>query len=460
MSGWLQSAAKVFGRGGPEPTPEPVPYDVACRCSHHIEGERLSRFQTVACPRCGELLFVLPNDVYPRPKPKKLKPGTTARPASPFIDDDEPPRAPPVATTAKGNESLPPTEADVASWADEDTPRAPRRPRPDFPTTDKPGPPSAPEKAPAKPVEPVPWGPPSESFDARMVRWRGGVGEGLRRLRRQLTPVRILALTIFVAVLVTGWSVQRAKAREQAEILLRTRAETVNELIAARDLSALETELEQQTAAAELLGRDDDQSARLAALFRETIAVNRLAPGSLFSLISEANRGADGSDIEWEQQFESVYRGKWIILDSPLARGSDVNGIDHLTLDVPLSIRGKPLRVEADLKAFEPIEAGTTSFLFAAQLDSMRQPTIDDPAFVLVLAPESGFLWHRPESLAFIGWEETDPELQMALVARLDAQKSQGTLPARNTLLSVVRNGLPKRAPRPRPEKPGENPGR
>lgn len=449
MSGWLQSAAKVFGRGGPEPTPEPVPYDVACRCGHHVEGERLPRFQIVPCPRCGQLLFILPNDAYPQPKPKKRKPSTPARPpvARLELEDDEPPRTTPVAPSANADEPLPPTEAEVASWADEDSPRPPRRPRPEFPVTDKPGAKAVPEKAAAKPAASVPWGPPAETFDERMTRWRGGILVGLRALRRQLTPVRILALTILIAVVVTGWSVQRAKAREQAEILLRTHAEAVNELIAENDLVGLEAELQEQTAAAELLGRNDDQAARLSALFRETMAVNRLARASLFALISEAEKAAGGSDIEWERQFESAYRGKWLILDSPLARGSDVSGVDHLTLDVPLAIRGKPLRVEADLKAFEQIEAGLTSILFAAQLDSFRPPTLDDPSFVLVLAPESGFLWHRPETLAFIGWQETDPEAQAALVTKLEGQRSQGTSPARHTLLSIIHNGLPKRRP-------------
>lgn len=460
MSGWLQSAAKVFGRGGPDPTPEPVPYDVACRCGHHIEGERLARFQTVPCPRCGELLFVLPNDVYPRPKPKKLKSSTPVRPASPFIDSERSPQAPSPGATTKTDEPLPPTEADVASWADEDTPRAPRRPRPDFDAVDQPGPQSAPERTVSKPVEPVPWGRPTETFDERMVRWRGGMTEGLRQFRRQLTPVRILTATILIAVLVTGWSVQRAKAREQAEIMLRTRGEVVNELIAARDLVGLEAELNDQTAAAELLARDDDHVARLAALFRETMAINRLAPGSLFSLISEANKAADGSDIEWERQFELSYRGKWVILDSPLVRGADAAGIDHLTLDVPLTIGGKPLRVEADLDAFAQIEAGAAPYLFAAQLDLMRPPTVDDPAFVLVLAPESGFLWHRPETLAFIGWEETDPDAQAALTARLDSQVSLGTSPTRRVLLAIAKKGLPKRPPRVRPETSSEGAGR
>jgi hypothetical protein len=449
MSGWLQSAAKVFGRGGPEPPPEPIPYNVACRCGHHVEGERLPRFQTVPCPRCGQLLFILPNDAYPHPKPKKLKSSAPARPPVALLelDDDAPRRTTPAAHPPNANEPLPPTEAEVASWADEDSPRPPRRPRPEFPVTDKPGAKAVPEKATAKPAAPVPWGPPAETFDKRMARWRGGMADGLRALRRQLTPVRILALTILIAVAITGWSVQRAKAREQAEILLRTHAEAVNELIAENDLVGLEAELQEQTAAAELLGRNDDQSARLSALFRETMVVNRLAPGSLFALISEADKAAGGSDIEWERQFESSYRGKWVILDSPLTRGADVNGVDHLTLDVPLSIRGKPLRVEADLKAFEQIEAGLTSFLFAAQLDSLRPPTLDDPSFVLVLAPESGFLWHRPETLAFIGWQEADPEAQAALATRLDGQRSQGTSPTRHALLSITKNGLPKRRP-------------
>lgn len=444
MSGWLQSAAKVFGRGEPEPPPEVVPYDVVCRCGHHVEGERLPKFQTVPCPRCGLLLFVLPNDAYPRPKPKKTKQASPQRPTPPAIADDE---DLPLLTVVEDDEDLPPSEEDVIAWADEDGRRPPRKPRPvakpvDHAVPDSPAAPPKPRK-----VEPIPWGPPPESFEKKLERARIGFGETMRGVRRQLTPVRILGVVIVLAVILTGWMVRRAQSREQAEIVLRTRSELIEQLIAERDLIGLESELRDQTAASELLDRHDDQAARLGALLRETIATNHLAPGSLFDLMAEAGKGADGSDVEWERYFESSYRGKWVVLDGPIVRAADAAGIKHALLDVPLFIRGKPLRVEADLPVFESWEEGAPSVLFAAQFDSLRLPSPDSSEYVLVLAPETGFLWHRPESLAFVGLEETDEAAAEALESRLQRQQERGGTVDRRTLLDVMSDGLPKNRP-------------
>ena len=53
------------------PPPEPEPYEVVCACTHRLNGMRLPAFQVVRCNRCGNFVFVLPLDVYPRLKSKK-----------------------------------------------------------------------------------------------------------------------------------------------------------------------------------------------------------------------------------------------------------------------------------------------------------------------------------------------------------------------------------------------------
>ncbi len=68
MVNWLAKATEAL-RG--TPPPEPEPYEVACACTHRISGMRLPAFQVVRCNRCGNFVFVLPRDVYPKLKPKK-----------------------------------------------------------------------------------------------------------------------------------------------------------------------------------------------------------------------------------------------------------------------------------------------------------------------------------------------------------------------------------------------------
>src|SRR5580693_8447188 len=72
MVSWLAKTTQLLQRRQP-PEP-PAPYEVGCSCGHQITGVRKSTYQSVTCHRCGNVLFVLPADVYPKPKPKKQPP--------------------------------------------------------------------------------------------------------------------------------------------------------------------------------------------------------------------------------------------------------------------------------------------------------------------------------------------------------------------------------------------------
>jgi hypothetical protein len=51
-----------------------VPYAVACRCGHTLQGQRRRRHQVVACPSCGASVFVLPYSAYPAAYPEDAGP--------------------------------------------------------------------------------------------------------------------------------------------------------------------------------------------------------------------------------------------------------------------------------------------------------------------------------------------------------------------------------------------------
>src|SRR5262245_48125687 len=86
MAGWLSAAARAFGRTAEEP--ESLQYSVVCACGRAATGERRGEWQRTQCTSCGEILFVLPKNVYPRAKPagpvapKKPPAPPARRPAS------------------------------------------------------------------------------------------------------------------------------------------------------------------------------------------------------------------------------------------------------------------------------------------------------------------------------------------------------------------------------------------
>src|SRR5580704_4032566 len=72
MVSWLAKTTQLLQRRQP---PEPAPpFEVGCSCGHQVAGIRKLTYQSVTCHRCGNVLFVLPIDVYPKPKPKKAPP--------------------------------------------------------------------------------------------------------------------------------------------------------------------------------------------------------------------------------------------------------------------------------------------------------------------------------------------------------------------------------------------------
>ena len=81
MVSWLAKTTQLLQRRQP-PEPPP-PFEVGCSCGHQVSGIRKPTYQSVTCHRCGNVLFVLPIDVYPKPKPKKEPPKKAETPAPP-----------------------------------------------------------------------------------------------------------------------------------------------------------------------------------------------------------------------------------------------------------------------------------------------------------------------------------------------------------------------------------------
>ncbi len=64
----FEHARRVFGGRAAEPPP-PEPFAIACACGESFSGFRKDQRQFLGCPRCGQVLFVLPRSLYPAPAP-------------------------------------------------------------------------------------------------------------------------------------------------------------------------------------------------------------------------------------------------------------------------------------------------------------------------------------------------------------------------------------------------------
>ncbi len=68
MGALLERARRALG-GGPREESPAEPFEIACACGQLVEGLRQDHRQFLPCPKCGQVLFVLPVSPYPSPRP-------------------------------------------------------------------------------------------------------------------------------------------------------------------------------------------------------------------------------------------------------------------------------------------------------------------------------------------------------------------------------------------------------
>ncbi|WZO96903.1 hypothetical protein EP7_003910 [Isosphaeraceae bacterium EP7] len=145
------------------------------------------------------------------------------------------------------------------------------------------------------------------------------------------------------------------------------------------------------------------QGAREAALFAD------LVPESLETILDEA--GSRDSQADWQKRFETLYRGRSIILDAQIAavpaEGSPKSAYD-LDYRVYFGRGPKPTgRGRVDLSGFELFELSKPKLgdqvRFGARLKAI---TSDESSgdWVISLEPESGAFITHESALTSLGW--------------------------------------------------------
>lgn len=265
MPDWIAKASQTLRRAAP---PQPVPFELTCRCGSALQGVRRERYQQVICRKCGEALFVLPRDVYPAAvKKSRRRASGKRRSAAPAVPLRRRLAAGVVHAAARCRSA--------AGWTVRRTTAA-----------------------------------------------AGRVGV---RVRSIVTPFRLVLLCIVAAIAATGYYAALSRAREKAELSLKQSLEPGYAALREQRFSEARDLLRQACEALALLGREDRTARQARQKLREATALAGQLD-SLEELVADAERTFRDDPAAWERRFQSSYAGRWLIFDGTTTMRMDIGG--------------------------------------------------------------------------------------------------------------------------------------
>ena len=401
----LLGRAKSMMRGWSASAPgRPQSFNVACAQGHRLRGERTEGYQALRCPTCGEGIFVLPRSPLPEPPvPASSSRSRVAEPLEAFVEDEPlvltDPR-PSTAAVESGDEEL--AEID---WVDE----IPAEPKGDpvAARTAEPTPVDPPKPKPAPARRPAPRPSPTPA-PAVAVAERLTLGEWTLKHRN---PLLFVGLLVLIAGTV---AIRRHRVRldELPKIVEIGRTEGLRKLDAGEFFAAKKLLADAADAVEGLGGRVEGaetirQGAREAAIFADLVSKG------LDEILEEA---ATGDLKEWPSTFATMYKGRSIILDPPVAEVPDP-GRPGSTYEVTYPIYfgrgpkfdGKGRINLAGFRLFELSEPKVGDQKpFGARLASVELDK-DSNEWVVTFEPDSGTYVTHPKALEAIDWAAPEP---------------------------------------------------
>jgi hypothetical protein len=374
MAGWLSRTKSLFQ----QPLPAPEPFDVECDCGGKLVGVRTGAYQKPACPVCDRPVFVLPSNVYPRPKPKS-SPKTdspkssgeikTVRSPSTLVVDDHP----------RGIRST--GGADVKS----------RGGRPGVP----------------QPVVEQP-----ELKEPR---------------RRIFTPLRMVTLAIIGITGLTAHALWYQQAYRAAQATVAVATDDGKAAIRELDFVKGAKELEKARRAVDLLGRKDSSADEIRRLSREATVLANLASSSLTDILQETLSSAKPDQTE-SMAISSLYKNAWILFDSPVIPESSSSR--RLIIDAPIVLGIVPVQVEVESKALTAAatilaaDAGgeLARIIFAAQVEEIVYNAGKPGSSVVKLNGNTAILWTSYDTYQAIGYRPIDDDDERQTKAILQRQ--------------------------------------
>lgn len=399
MPHWFSTARRKLPQAAP--SLPPVPFERNCRCGNLLSGERNQTLQSIRCIACGETWSVLPRDPYPTPKNKSNKS------ASPW--------------------------ARITEWTGAQLPQ--RSPTPKSPPKA-----TSPQTANNSDPSPAPKAATAERIAAHAQALATTATTQIKQTaRRYLRPTRLIAALVILLFLGTSSWLWRQAQLDAARETLVAALPAAEEAIRNHDPALAAEHFDRATAALDLLGANDATAQRIRQRHREVIAINGLASLTPWELAAEAQQVAN-NPLEWNQRFQSLYAGQWVILDVPLGsqrpatqpapEPNDEPTEDEpdpppppriIPLELPLTIGQIPVLFEWETTQHADL-AGVERAIIALQYDSWELITTNaGTVWVVRFRPRSGLIWASPDLLREAGFELNDPNMPTAELLREQA---------------------------------------
>ena len=351
-----------------------------CDCGGKVVGQRTGSHQKRPCPLCEHPVFVLPANVYPRPKPKfdpkkaaaKATGGTSSRSGPNAVVDDNPPPIP--------------TKASAPAPAQRGAERAASTPHTGQPTL---------LQEPSRPL---------------------------------MTPLRLVTAAILLMSSLTIGGLWHRHRIEVAKATVTRAADAGMAAIVAKDFVKAAQELEKAHLAVNVIRRTDSAANDIRRLSREATAMAKLASSSLIEFLNDTL--AIAKPGQPQIRLSSLDKGAWVIFDANVLPDTEEDG--RFIVDFPLVVDGTKVEIEIRSSTFRKLphtdESGEPPrVIFAAQLDQLSSPQGEPPKAVLTLNGTPAFLWSTYDNYVAIGYrpidEENERQTRAVLEQQLEAQR-------------------------------------
>jgi len=336
-------------------------YSVTCSCGETLTGERDTHPLVIECPGCSEPLYVLPRDVYPRPK--VLVPQVEPEPE--LEEDSDVP------------------ELSIEEIEDDD--RRLAEPRDDTP--------------------PRIW----------IDRPRGAL------VRKRILQVSMLILLLLAATL---WGVSRRARRTAAESTLFEQSEAAWDFVSHEEWDEARQAAEKAVAAADYLGRDDPASEKIRGLRDELVVLSELSTKSLIGIVLEKQE-EDPDPAMWKSVFSARHGGNWLLLEGVIVRRLvDDVPVYTLEYPISVQDQNVDLVWDEPVEAFEDFEWNDDRHrvFIAVRMLGVRFLGDDSNSWSIILSPDDVRLWTNAALLTEAFGVDLNSEEARPLLELLESQ--------------------------------------
>lgn len=378
MAGWLTRTTSLFR----QPVSAPEPFEVECDCGGKLVGHRTSSYQKPLCPVCDRPVFVLPVNVYPRPKVKPPK---------------DSPQSGASAKLIPSGKLLKPSPNSVV---DENPSSSPSRP-----------------------------GSGKKTASGRDSTGSGSGEPDLLQVprRRFFTPLRLVTGLILIISVLTARGLWYRQQWEAAKATVSAATDKGLAALHDRDFATAAKELERARAAVDLLERKDQTAEDIRRQSREATVLANLAANSLSEILEDTLGNGKPGDTD-SLQMGSLNRNAWVIFDTSLVPLE--SGANRFQVDAPMWSNKHQVFVHIEIESatlakVAKVEEGAEAprVIFAAQLEEMSAPTGKPATSIMKLNGKTAILWTDYDTYHAVGFDpHSDSEYEQRTKAILSKQ--------------------------------------